>query len=385
MMEWRMKKSCAMSMLLLVGATLVLATGCKGRETAAAPPPPSVDVVEVVQQDVPVVAEWIASTDGMVNATIRAQVQGYLIAQHYREGDFVKRGQLLFEIDPRPFQATLNQAQATLNQTQAALAQAEAMLNQAQAEVTRQEALWVNARATFARIKQLTDEGVVSRKDLDDATGAEQSTRAAAASAKAAVGSAQANMGANQAAVAAGQAAVEKVRLDLEFTKIVSPIDGIAGIAKAQLGNLVGPGSTDEMTTVSTVNPIKVYLPISEQEYLAQAKQGDGSMRYTSVQLVLADGSVYPSREGWRSPIGRWMSRPGRSRSPPSSPIQAISSGRGSSLGSGRSARSSTAPCWSRSGRSRSCRAAIRWPSSAQTARWTSGRSRRPCASAPCG
>ena len=291
-----MKKSCAMSMLLLVGATLVLATGCKGRETAAAPPPPSVDVVEVVQQDVPVVAEWIASTDGMVNATIRAQVQGYLIAQHYREGDFVKRGQLLFEIDPRPFQATLNQAQATLNQTQAALAQAEATLNQAQAEVTRQEALWVNARATFARIKQLTDEGVVSRKDLDDATGAEQSTRAAAASAKAAVGSAQANMGANQAAVAAGQAAVEKVRLDLEFTKIVSPIDGIAGIAKAQLGNLVGPGSTDEMTTVSTVNPIKVYLPMSEQEYLAQAKQGDGSMRYTSVQLVLADGSVYPQQ-----------------------------------------------------------------------------------------
>lgn len=289
-----MKKSCAMSMLLLVGATLVLATGCKGRETAAAPPPPSVEVAEVVQQDVPVVAEWIASTDGMVNATIRAQAQGYLIAQHYREGDFVKRGQLLFEIDPRPFQATLNQAQATLNQAKAALIQSEAALEQARAEVTRQEALWVNARATFARIKQLADEGAVSRKDLDDATGAEQSTRAAVASAKAAVGSAQANVGANQAAVAAGQAAMEKVRLDLGFTKIASPIDGIAGIAKAQLGNLVGPGSTDELTTVSTVNPIKVYLPMSEQEHLAQAKQGDGGLRYTAVQLVLADGSVYP-------------------------------------------------------------------------------------------
>jgi len=240
-----------------------------------------------------VYSEWIASTDGMVNSTVRAQVQGYLIKQNYKEGDFVKRGQALFEIDPRLFQATLNQAEATLNQARAGLAQSEAALNQAEAEVVRQEALSVNARATFQRIKQLTDEGAVSRKDLDDATGAEESTRAAVAAARASVAAASAAIGANQAAVAAFQAAVDKARLDLGFTKILSPVDGIAGIAKAQIGDLVGPGSPEEVTTVSTVDPIKVYIPMSEQEYLKQAQNGKGGTQYGPVDLVLADGSVH--------------------------------------------------------------------------------------------
>ncbi len=295
-MAWRQRRGafCRAGILLLAGMPLLLLSGCKGEQGESAPPPPIVEVAEVIQRDVPVYAEWIASTDGMVNATIRAQVQGYLVKQNYKEGDLVEKGQVLFEIDPRPFQATLDQAAAALSQAQAALAQSRATLEQARAEVVRQEALWVNDRATYFRIKQLTEEGAVSRQDLDNATGAEQSSRAAVAAAKAAVGSAQANVGANQAAVAAGQAAMEKARLDLGFTKIVCPIDGIAGIAKAQIGDLVGPGSTQELTTVSTVNPIKVYIPMSEQGYLAQAKQGDGAMRYTSVQLILADGGVYP-------------------------------------------------------------------------------------------
>jgi membrane fusion protein (multidrug efflux system) len=253
-----------------------------------------VEVVEVIQKDVPVHVEWIASTDGMVNATIRAQVQGYLIRQNYKEGDFIQKGQVLFEIDPRPFQAMLEQTTATLNQSKAALVQSQATLEQAKAEVVRQEALWANAKATFTRIKQLTDEGMVSRKDLDDATGAEQSARAAVAAAQAAVGAAQATIGANQAAVGATQAAMSRTQLDLGFTKIMSPIDGIAGIAKAQMGNLVGPGTQEELTTVSTVDPIKVYIPLSEQEYLKLAQQGKGGAQYGPFELILANGSVHP-------------------------------------------------------------------------------------------
>jgi membrane fusion protein (multidrug efflux system) len=282
------------STLLLAWTMLVLLSGCKESQTGAAPSPPIVEVVEVIQKDVPVHVEWIASTDGMVNATIRAQVQGYLIRQNYKEGDFIQKGQVLFEIDPRPFQAMLEQTTATLNQAKAALVQSQATLEQAKAEVVRQEALWANAKATFTRIKQLTDEGMVSQKDLDDATGAEQSARAAVAAAQAAVGAAQATIGANQAAVGATQAAMSRTQLDLGFTKILSPIDGIAGIAKAQMGNLVGPGTQEELTTVSTVDPIKVYIPLSEQEYLKLAQQGKGGTQYGPFELILANGSVHP-------------------------------------------------------------------------------------------
>ena len=287
---------CRAGGLLLLGMTLILVSGCKEGGTVAATSPPIVEVVDVVQQDVPVYAEWIASTDGIVNATIRAQVQGYLVKQNYREGDLVGKGQILFEIDPRTFQAALDQAKAALDQAKAALEQSRAILEQARAEVDRQDALWSNARATFERIRQLADEGAVSRKDLDDATGGEQSTRAAVAAAQAAVGSAQASVGVNQSAVAAAQAAVAKAQLDLGFTKIASPVDGIAGIAKAQMGNLVGPGSVEELTTVSTVDPIKVYIPMSEQDYLKQAQNGKGGPQYGSVDLILADGSVHPHK-----------------------------------------------------------------------------------------
>ena len=282
--------------VLLFGVTSLLAAGCQEGKTVAATSAPIVEVVEVIQRDVPVYAEWIASTDGIVDATIRAQVQGYLVKQDYREGDFVRKGQILFEIDPRTFQAALDQAGAALEQAKAALEQARAILEQARAEVTRQDALWANARSTYERIRQLADDGDVSRKDLDDATGAEQSTRAAVAAAQAAVGSAQASVGVNQSAVAAARAAVDKAQLDLGFTKIASPVDGIAGIAKAQMGNLVGPGSVEELTTVSTVDPIKVYIPMSEQDYLKQAQTGKGGPQYGSVDLVLADGSVHPHK-----------------------------------------------------------------------------------------
>jgi membrane fusion protein (multidrug efflux system) len=268
-------------------------SGCRQGNAKPAAPPPVVEVAEIIQRDIPVYSEWIASTDGIVNATIRAQVQGYLVQQNYREGDFVRKGQLLFEIDPRPFQATLSQAEAAERQAMAALTQAEATLEEAKAQVARQEALWVSAKATYDRYKPLADQRAIPRKDLDDAIGTERSTYAAVAASRATVTATEAAIGAHRAAVAAAQATAEKARLDLGFTRILSPVDGITGIAKAQIGDLVGPGSAEALTTVSTVDPIKVYIPLSEQEYLqvARARVEAGEV---PVELILADGSRHP-------------------------------------------------------------------------------------------
>ncbi|MEN6373932.1 MAG: efflux RND transporter periplasmic adaptor subunit [Smithella sp.] len=231
----------------------VSAAGCS-KEPKEAPKPPVVEVMTVIQKDVPVYKEWIGTLDGMVNATIRAQVQGYLIKQNYRDGDLVRKGQVLFEIDPRTFQAALEQAQGQLE---------------------AQQARWTTAKANLARIKPLAAVNAVSKKDLDDSIGMEQSARAAVLSAR---------------------ASVDKSRLELGFTKIISPIDGIAGLAKAQLGNLVGPGATEELTTVSTVNPIKVYFQVSEQEYIQSIKRSASEREKKEGELILADGSVYPEK-----------------------------------------------------------------------------------------
>ena len=231
---------------------LSIAVGCK-KEQQAAPPPPEVEVVSVAQKDVPIYKEWVGALDGYVNAVIRPQVTGYLIKQNYREGDLVKKGQVLFEIDPRTFQASLDQAKAQLSQ---------------------QKARHDTAKANLARIRPLAEKNAVSQKDLDDAIGAELSTRSS---------------------VEAAQAAVEEAQLNLGFTKITSPVDGIAGIAKAQLGNLVGPNMQTELTSVSTVNPIKVYINVSEQEYL-KVNASNPNPEKIPLELILADGSVYPHK-----------------------------------------------------------------------------------------
>jgi len=228
--------------------------GCK-KSPQTGSPPPDVEVVSVQQKDVPIYTEWVGTMDGLVNATIRAQVSGYLIKQNYQEGELVRKGQVLFEIDPRSFQAALAQAQG---------------------ELARQEAAHENASLTLARVKPLAEQNALSKRDLDNATSTELAT---------------------QASVFAAKAAVQKAELDLEFTRITSPIDGIAGIAKAQLGNLVGPGASEELTTVSTVDPIKVYIQLSEQQYLKsrQALEArEAQAREVPLQLILADGSVYP-------------------------------------------------------------------------------------------
>ncbi len=237
--------------LAVVILLLFIAMGCsKGPQEA--PPAPAVEVMTVIQKDVPVYKEWIGTLDGMVNATIRAQVQGYLIKQDYKEGDFVKAGQVLFEIDPRTFQAALEQSQGQLE---------------------AQQARWTTAKANLARIKPLAEKNAVSKKDLDDSIGTEQAARAAVISA---------------------QAGVDKAKLDLGFTRIISPVDGISGLAKAQIGNLVGPGATEELTTVSTVNPIKAYIEVSEQEYIQYGRNAEKKVENLRAELILADGSVYP-------------------------------------------------------------------------------------------
>jgi membrane fusion protein (multidrug efflux system) len=242
---------CFRPRLAVVILLLFIAIGCsKGPQEA--PPAPAVEVMTVIQKDVPVYREWIGTLDGVVNATIRAQVQGYLIKQNYKEGDVVKTGQVLFEIDPRTFQAALEQAQGQLE---------------------AQQARWNTAKANLARIKPLAEKNAVSKKDLDDSIGTEQAARAAVLSA---------------------QAAVDKAKLDLGFTRVTSPVDGIAGLAKTQIGNLVGPGGMEELTTVSTVNPIKAYIQASEQEYIQSGREGEKKAERMKAELILADGSVYP-------------------------------------------------------------------------------------------
>jgi membrane fusion protein (multidrug efflux system) len=240
---------------------LLTATACgRGNAHAAAPAPaPEVRVVPVIQRDVPVFSEWVATLDGYVNAEIRPQVSGYIIKQNYKEGSLVRKGQVLFEIDPRPFQAALDRAKGDL-------AQAQAQLGKSALDVKRDTPL-AEAKA-------------IAQSQLDNEI--------------------QAKLGA-QAAVESDKAAVEQAELNLEWTKVTSLVDGIAGIAQVQIGNLVG--STSILTSVSQVDPIKAYFPISEQAYvLAQKESNAASAKHTigffgnSLELILTDGSVYPRK-----------------------------------------------------------------------------------------
>jgi membrane fusion protein (multidrug efflux system) len=249
------------ALCVLICTALLSLSACTKEQPATTLRAPEVEIVEVVQKDVPIVHEWVGTADGLVNATIRAQVTGYLISQNYNEGELVQKGQVLFEIDPRPFQAALDQAQATLAQM---------------------EALYEDAHANLLRDKPLFDQGVLAKKNLDATVASESSLRAQ---------------------LLATKAAVEKARLDLGFTKITSLIDGVAGIAKAQVGDLVGPAvQGGELTTVSTINPIKVKFAVTEKAYIDFMRRfpseasGLEQARKLQVELILDDGSIYPHK-----------------------------------------------------------------------------------------
>jgi membrane fusion protein (multidrug efflux system) len=228
--------------LVAVVAPLALLPGCGQAPAQDAPAPPSVEVASVVQRDVPISEEWVGTLDGLVNAQIRAQVSGYLLRQAYPDGAAVKKGDLLFDIDPRTFQAAYDQLKANFDK----------------------------AEIDLKRASELIAKQVVSREEYDNAV--------------------QADL--------AAKAALESAQLNLDFTRIVSPIDGIAGIAAAQIGDLVGPGS-GPLATVSTVDPIKAYFSVSEQSYLNFTREHPGRpgmLADVPLDLLLTDGSVYPAR-----------------------------------------------------------------------------------------
>ena len=245
----------------ILTAVLTLATGCGKKQVVSAGGPPEVEVAAVVQQDVPLYTECISTLDGYVNAQIQPQVTGYLMKQNYTEGTIVHEGQVLFEIDPRPFDAALQQAKGQL-------AQAEAQLGKTRLDV--------------ARDTPLAKESAIPQAQLDNDI--------------------QANEAA-QAMVSAAKAQVEQAQLNLDFTKVRSLVNGVAGLAKGQIGDLVGP--TTILTTVSQVEPIKAYFAISEQQYLKLADRisavTQGRRRADErkiLELVLSDGTVY-SHKGW--------------------------------------------------------------------------------------
>ena len=294
---------------LIIGAAIVLASlfllvavrSSKTKPQAPTMPPPEVEVVQVEQKDVPIYNEWIGTLDGMVNAEIRAQVSGYLLRQVYTEGSFVKKGQLLFEIDPRPFQAAVDQAKGALAGAQGQLAQANSQLLQAQAQLAQSEANQVRAQLDADRYTPLAKAEAITKQELDNATQANLAAQAQVKASSAGVGTAKAAIVAAKAAVAAAEAAVETANLNLGFTKITSLIDGIAGIAQAQVGNLVSPTS-GPLTTVSTLDPIRVYFTPTEQEYLNYTRtnptqsQRDAASRRLELELVLVDGTIYPRK-----------------------------------------------------------------------------------------
>jgi RND family efflux transporter MFP subunit len=231
---------------------------------------PDVEVVQVEQKDVPIFGEWIGTLDGFTNADVRAQVTGYIMRQGYQEGAFVKKGQLLFEIDPRPFQAALDQAEGQSAQAKALLANAQAVQGRTQLDVER--------------YTPLAQQQAASQQDLDNAVQNNMAAKATVATA--------------QAQIKSAEAAVETARINLDFTRLVAPIDGIAGQAQLQVGALVNPSSTP-VTTVSTVDPIKVYFTVSEADYLdfnrrfPTLEEREAQFKREPLELILADGRTY--------------------------------------------------------------------------------------------
>lgn len=241
---------------LLRGLGVILLVAACGKKEPPAAAAPEVLVASVLQQDVPIYSTWIGTLNGSVNATIQSQVSGYLLKQDYREGTFVRKGDVLFEIDPRPFQAQLDQAQGQMERAKAALGK---------------------ANTDVARYTPLAAQQAISQQELDNAISLQQAATGA---------------------VTAAGAAVDQARLNLEWATVRSPVDGVAGIALAQVGNLIK--QNDQMTTVSTVNPIKVIFNISEREYLQYAsllnKIGRAAPGEGRLELVLENDSIYPYR-----------------------------------------------------------------------------------------
>lgn len=332
-LQWHLAKhkvlvsTVGIAALVIVAGLLVL--GRSNKPAVAAPRPLEVEVVSVKQSNVPIYKEWIGTTDGMVNAEIKAQVTGYLLRQDFKEGSLVKKGQLLFEIDPRPFQAAvdqangqvaqfqgqLEQASSQVVQAEAQLAQANSQLTQAQAQMAQAEANQVKTQLDVDKYRPLLEQKAVTQQEYDNAAQANvaskaqvdaaragiEAAKAQLAHAKAQIGTAKAGVSTAKGQLENAKATVNTAVLNLGFTRITAPIDGIIGIAQAQVGNLVSTTS-GPLTTISTVDPIKVYFTLSEQEYLNYTRpslkdaEQNGALDQLELELVLADGSTYPEK-----------------------------------------------------------------------------------------
>ena len=313
--------------VVVLGAFII--AGRSNKPVQAASRALDVEVVRVEQKDVPVYSEWIGTTEGIVNADIKAEVTGYLLKQDYKEGSFVKKGQLLFELDPRPFQAAVDQAngqvaqfQGQLEQAISQVAQAEAQVAQANSQLLQSQAQLAQAQANQVKTQldvnkyaPLAEQKAVTQQDLDNAVQGNVVAKAQVEAAKAGVETARAQLRAANAQIGTAKAAINTAKgqvenakaaartaeLNLGFTRLISPIDGIAGIAQAQVGNLISTTSAP-LTTVSTVDPIKVYFTLSEQQYLnftkrnlIEARRG-ASVVQIELELILSDGSTYPEK-----------------------------------------------------------------------------------------
>ena len=313
----------------VVGVMLgAIATGCGDASRAVGPPPPPVVKVEaVVQRDVSISAEWVGSLVGYITAQIRARVAGHLMSQNYTEGSVVKAGDLLFQVDPRPYQAAVDQAEANLLQAESQLSQAKAQVSASQAQVEqalakvaqdeaqvkRAEADQRRTELDVARYTPLAERGSVSKQELDNAVQNNLANIAAVAAARAAVQNAQASVSNARAAlekahadvktqeanIAAARAALTTAKLNLGYTKVLAPITGVAGFRVANIGDFVGPSDPSPLTTMSQVDPIYAEVPISEQRALDAFRQQQAepqALRGMQLELILPDGSVYPQR-----------------------------------------------------------------------------------------
>jgi membrane fusion protein (multidrug efflux system) len=314
--------------LLLVVVAAAAVTGCGDRSGAAAPSPTAVvKVASVVEEDVPISAEWVGTLVGYINAQIRARVSGHLVSQNYKEGSFVKSGDLLFQVDSRPFQTAADQADARLRLAESQLSQAKAQVSasqaqveqalatvvQGEAQVKRAEATQRQTELDVGRYTPLAQRGSVSQQELDNAVQNNLANLAAVAAANAAVLNAkasvsqaraaleksQADVQAQEANIGAERAALADARLNLGYTRVLSPVAGVAGFRVANIGDFVGPSDAAPLTTVSQVDPIYAEFPISEQRALAVFRRWDADPRAPrdiELELILADGSVYPAR-----------------------------------------------------------------------------------------
>jgi membrane fusion protein (multidrug efflux system) len=277
------------AVLLLVAGTAAVINPFRPKKASPAPPP-EVRVSAVERRDLPIEREWIGTLDGLVNADIRAQVTGYLLRQDYQEGSFVHKGQLLFEIDPRPFEAAVMQASGQYAQARAQLAEAQAGFATAESNLATAQATQLRTQLDEDRYAPLFAEHAANKQDLDNARQNNRAQLAQVAASKAQVGTANAQIEAARAGVVAAQGVLEAAKVNLSFTRLTSIIDGIAGVATVQVGNLV-TSSGGPVTSVSTMDPIRDNFTVSEQEYLRLARAD--ALHRLKVKLILADGSVY--------------------------------------------------------------------------------------------